>query len=382
MTKKSQYSELGGYVTSPKMFIGRNNNIDENGLMSQKIFGPVKSFRCLCGRLSMSLDRGKTCSFCKVCCDSKELRVTTFGKIKLIFPIIKLNKIKKIKKIFKNSIDSIIDPIFVDSTTSDKKYLAISGSGEEVSIVDSFNTKNRSIYILPLRITGIYSLVLCLKYIINNFLDDIEIAKKIKKLFDDNVISYEIKVIPPEIRPAIVDPKKKNTIRVTPINKHYTSLLQLNKSNNIIKSNIEIDEENWLEMININFREQNNEEIVDFGILEYDKITARYQYYSNLVYESIYDLVSKKEGFIRSLILSRTIEFSARTVIRVDPSIKPYQVKVSRKILFKLWKLHFIYFLTAIKGYEYDYCFENIVPKQYEEVKELFNEFLEWFCSE
>jgi len=370
---------LGGYVTSPKMFIGRNNIIDEDGLMSQRIFGPISSYKCLCGKLSMSLDRGKICPNCGVICESKNLRVKTFGKIKLIFPIIHINKITKLKKIFKNKVEKIIDPIFSDSTRSEKLYLGLTPKGDNIKIIEDFHDKKY--YVIPLRITGIYSFVLCLKYIVNNFKGQISIADEISNLFDDNVISDVMMVLPPEIRPVVSDPKKPTTLRVTPVNKHYTSLLQLNKSFSMIKSNIEIDEENWLKMIDVNFREQLNEEIVELGIIEYDEITSRYQYYSNLVYETVYELISKKKGFIRSLILSKTLEFSARSVIRAEPGIEPYQIKVSKKILYKLWRLHFIHYLTNIKEIDYDVCFEEIVSKDYEDVKNLFDEFLEWFCK-
>ena len=374
---------LGGYVTSYKIFRGKNNQIDEDGLLSQKIFGPINSYKCICGNLCI-MDKGTTCHKCGVFCGSNDLRVKTFGKIKLVFPIIHLNKINNLKKIFKSSnkfLSQIIDPIFSDSNLSSEYYIGITGDGEEVKIVDDLKINKPNFYIVPLRITGIYSFILCLRYLTANFANDVKIVGEIKKLFDNGTISDEIKVLPPEVRPVILDPKKKNTFRVHEVNKHYVSLLRLNKANDIYKSNIVIDEENWLKMVDVNFRKMIKEPIVDLGIMEYDTTTAKYQFYANLVYNCVYEMISKKEGFIRSLILSKTIEFSARTVIRVNPAVKPYQISVSRYILFNLWKLHFIHYLTNVQQFEYDYCLENIVLKEYYEIKDLFDEFLDWFLS-
>ncbi len=369
--------QLGGYVTSPKMFIGKQNTIDEAGLLSQRIFGPVNSFKCSCGKLSLRIDRGKTCETCGVKCDSNNLRVVTFGKIQTVFPVIKLNKLIRFQKIFGTKIKDILDPINSDRNMSLEKYIAITPDGETIQIVSEVH--HASLYILPLRITGIYSLILGIKYLINNFLNDLPIISKLKELFDENVISHEIKVLPPEIRPVIIDQTKTNTVRITKVNKHYTSILQLNKSNQLIQSNIPVDEEYWWGLIDTNFRLQNNEQIIEYGIMEYDRITSRYQYYSDLIYESIFEIISKKEGFIRSLVLSKTIDFSARSVVRSDISVKPYQVKVSKKILFKLWKLHFTYYLCNIEKMDYDRVLEKYMTKEYYEIKDKFNDFLNWF---
>ncbi len=372
-------SMLGGFVTSPKLFIGKNKIIDEDGLLSQRIFGPINDYKCICGKLAYSLDRGNMCPKCKVMCDTNELRVKIFGKIKSVFPIIKSTKKHHILKLIGAKNKVILNPIQSDANLSLKKYLAIDGNGEKVKIVD--NIKEPNYYVVPLRITGIYSFILVLKYLRNNFLNQMPVVDTINEFFEKEYITNEIKVLPPEIRPVIPDPKNPKSFIVSEVNKHYTSLLQLNKANNLYASNIPVDEEYWLGMIDVNFRNQIHDEIVEFTIMDYDVTTSKYQFYVDVIYDTIFDIISKKKGFIRSTILSKTIEFSARTVIVVDPSIEPYQIRVSKKILFKLWKLQFIHYLTNVKKIEYDECFERIVTKKYEEVADIFNEFCDWFCS-
>lgn len=91
-----------------------------------------------------------------------------------------------------------------------------------------------------------------------------------------------------------------------------------------------------------------------------------------------------KVGLIRSSILGKNIEFSARTVIRSDPSLKPYEVKVSKKILKKLWMPYFIHWLTNYRNHDYDYVYENMLlyDDDNNETNDLFNQFLEWFYDE
>jgi DNA-directed RNA polymerase beta' subunit len=76
--------------------------------------------------------------------------------------------------------------------------------------------------------------------------------------------------------------------------------------------------------------------------------------------------------------LGKTIEFSARSVITCDPSLEPYQIGVSRKILYRLWMLYFLHWLIQYKNVDTVWCFENIITKTYDENKALFNKFIDW----
>lgn len=91
-----------------------------------------------------------------------------------------------------------------------------------------------------------------------------------------------------------------------------------------------------------------------------------------------------KEGMIRSSILGKTIEFSARAVVCVDPSLKAYEIRVSKKILRRLWMPYFLHYLTAVKKLDYSYCFDKIMLKEDEngeQISKYFDEFLNWFCD-
>ena len=93
-------NKLGGYVTSPKLFVGKKMEIDEDGLLSESIFGPINPFRCKCGKLNSKVvdNDGEPCPKCGVLCTNTDLRVKTFGKIKLTFPCIKPTKKHHFKK--------------------------------------------------------------------------------------------------------------------------------------------------------------------------------------------------------------------------------------------------------------------------------------------
>ena len=371
----------GGEVTDPKMFT-KNFSYTKDGLLSESIFGPERDFCCTCGKLSSRAEDGKCCDKCGVMCISKDSRLTTFGKITLAFPVIKTTKKKFFKKIVGTQHKHLLDPRKADALAVTSQYLAISSDGKKLKVVSSLTTQN-NYYILPIRITGLYSFILSLKYVANYL--KLEVAQD---LFDKKYIMDIIKVLPPEVRPVVRDPKKPDAIRITEVNKPYTSLIHLNRSNANIKIVKEDQENEWLKTIHMNFKNQFEsgiiEEIVDQMVQEYDRITARYQFYVDKVYSSIFESISGKYGFIRSSILGKTIEFSGRSVITINPSLPPYKIKVSKRILYKLWFPYFLNFLQK-KHSEYNYIdlFDKFVQSSdYEENRVLFNEFLNDFIKQ
>ena len=70
-------------VTSSKIFANNKNEYYEEGLYSQKIFGPVKDYECKCGKLKGIYYKGQRCDECGVLCDSKDLRMKNFASITL-----------------------------------------------------------------------------------------------------------------------------------------------------------------------------------------------------------------------------------------------------------------------------------------------------------
>ena len=368
---------LGGEVTSIKFYTGKYSSIDENGLLSESIFGPLKDFRCKCGRLNTeSIDGGKICDRCGVMCGPSDLRLKTFGKISLVFPVIKSTKKKYFKKIIGQHHKHILDPRKTDALSATSRYLAISYTADEMKVVDSMNFIPNW-FIVPIRITGLYSFILSLRFVAEIL--DLDIAKE---LFEKKYIINVVKVLPPDVRPVVRDPKKKSELRYVEINKHYISLINQNNQNRPIRDVARAKEHDWFEKLKYNLQNYIEDELVDVAIPEYDSATARYQFYVDKIYESVFEGISGKTGLIRGSILGKTIEFSGRSVIVIDPSLEPYKIKVSRKILYKLWFPYFLFYLSKFHNEDYTNLFDNFTQyRDYEDEKELFGKFLEWFCD-
>lgn len=277
---------LGGYVTSPRDFIGKTRKIDEDGLFSEKIFGPVHSYRCACGKYTKTLHMNEVCPNCHVLCASNELRSITFAKIPLIFPIVKLSKREKFLKIVGSRNKKIINPTRADYLSSTTNYIAMKTDKSKIQIVHSLIPKS-GFLVIPFRITGIYSLHLVLR-----FLKEYLNVPSAQEIFDKKYLVNDIKVLPPNLRLITYDAVKRE-IRTPNINKYYTAILRLNKRNIVFSPNLALDEEDWLSQIVVNLKARIfDQDIVIPTVMEYDMYTAKYQYYADLVYRSVYDELS------------------------------------------------------------------------------------------
>lgn len=370
-------------VTSGNIFYRGTKSFDEDGLFSERIFGPVKDFRCKCGKLNSEiLDYNKRCDKCHVLCASNVSRFENHGIIELPFMCIKPTRLKtKLKSVVANVLEykkTLFNPIRADFNSTQSKYLGIHKITQELKIFP--DRTNKDFKYIPLRITGLYSFILCLRYAAFKFN-----LSHVRKLFDEQTIMSYLKIIPPGIRPVTFNRDKNNKVQLSEVNKEYLSILALNKSNSYIFENLVYDEEELFDRINVYFEgdfENSDEEIVENIVIEYDMITSKYQYRIENVYNILFDTISGKEGFIRNNMLGKTIEFSARSVVCCDPSLEPYQIGISKKILYKLWMLYFLHYLITIKNVSAIWCFENITTKDYEENIVLFNEFLDWMYSD
>lgn len=379
------FEPLNGYCKSPAIFIKKTGRPDPDGILSETIFGPLESFKCACGFLkSRTLDINKVCPKCGVLCAENSLRLETFGRIKTVFPFIKTNKKVKLIKLFGKNHKQLLDPVQADANLAIARYIAVKNDKSELMILTDLTTVPNNFIPIPFRITGIYSLIFVLKYIAG-----VMNVPFVAELFLKEYIADEIQVLPPDIRPIFRDPKNPNELRRVEVNDFYISILNSNKRNELLQPTMQSDEATWIDMINESFiNKTNTQEIAESIVLEYDRITAFYQYYVDKIYEWCFSMISGKKGMIRSSILGRILEFSSRQVVCVDPNTKPYEIKMSRQSLYTLWMPYFIRYLTVDKKVmTFDETFVKIASKKYTEIindKEIhgyFLEFLDWFCN-
>ncbi len=326
-------------VTSFKLFTDSFYKIiDQNGLLSEKIFGPVRSYRCACEKLtSKIIHENKTCDVCGVKCISNISRYNTFAKIILPFPVINKLKIKKFYKLVKLKNKHILDPIQNDRNTSINLYLEYNNGN--LNTVDIFNSN-----CIPIVINSLFTLYLALKTIKLKY-NDLEVDKYLDCFYD------ELLVIPPNSRQTIImNEHNSNKLIMSDIDRTYIKIIKIKK---YIEEKLQIDTkliiEQYLSLISEAIDLEITTPIFDDTIIEINDLNSKIQYYCNIIYDLITAKLSGKEGLIRKSYMGISIDFSARAVIVPDASLNSYDIILPKKIFIKLFMPEYFRFLSIVK---------------------------------
>jgi len=283
-------------VTSYKMF--ENGKLSKNGLFSQQIFGPLKSYCCACNR---STYRGRNfksniCPGCGVKITSSSIRRSTFAKIELPFPILNpifyflmgelkqssisvLNNMLEYKHGYYFNKKRLLCPYVDGIDSEEEKLIGLNGALKYISELTKDKQDNIS------------------KFISNNF----------KSASIRNVI-----VIPPGFRPC--NQNSSGVYISDKINKRYSDII---RRSNLIKD-VPMDFNEKEEIHNVNFK-------------NIQKITIE-------LYKYTIDKLSKKNGLVRSNILGKRVDFSGRAVISPDPTLKMDECRIPYFMILEMYK--------------------------------------------
>ncbi len=349
-------------VTSSKIFANNKNEYHEEGLYSQKIFGPVKNYECKCGKLKGKYYAGQRCEDCGVLCDSNDLRMKTFAQINLpsdiwvVFPPLK----HVLHKIFsKRAVDKIMtfDPhvyevhdYFIydlnDATlvnvnnliNEDEIKAKISDQAKEELNIDELEklraefvnkwvseNLNPERYLIDFKIYSIINLKHLFDYLYENHW---EIFEK-KQVGNRDIVKFafvnKIPVTPPDTRPVIKI--AKNRFSVNDITKSYSEILK----------NLE---HKFMDDIYLQIQDETERNIY------LANAAKKFQRSVDDIYKFAQEnQLGDKESILRNSILGKTVEFSGRTVVTCGANVPPYMISIPResaKVLFILEVLNYL----------------------------------------
>lgn len=257
-------------VTSPKILY--RGKFDSNGLFSERIFGCVEDFKCQCGRYVGKEYLNKICESCKVRITNSNVRLTTFAKITIPETTILINPIV-LELLTKCGIkigDIKLDDLIIGKEKAIIKDDKVIKSASEDASYGPIFFKEEIVPILKRKSKAF-----------NTFME----------IYGDKMFINVIPVIPPDTRP-ITTGKTPKQYFVDSINEYYLRIIR--RIDNIKKAPFVPD-----------------------------KAHAAIQEDLNLLFESLLNKFEHKNGFLRSHVLGKRVDFSGRAVIVVDGSNLP-----------------------------------------------------------
>ncbi len=372
---ESILQESRGEVLKPETINYRTHKPERDGLFCERIFGPVKDYECACGKYKRIRYKGIVCDRCGVEVTEKKERRERIGHINLVVPVAHIwyfrslpNKIGYLLGLPSKKLDMII---YYERYVVIQPAGAKNAEGEDLQFMD-FITEEEYLDImdtLPVE---------------NQYLDDSDPNKFIAKMgaeclieilqrIDLNELSYELRhkahnetskqrrtealkrlqvveafrdandrttnkpewmimkvipVIPPELRPLV--PLDGGRFATSDLNDLYRRVII---RNNRLKRLLEIKAPEVI----LRNEKRMLQESVD-SLFDNTRKSSAVKSDSNRPLKSLSDSLKGKQGRFRQNLLGKRVDYSARSVIVVGPTLQLHECGIPKDMAAELYK--------------------------------------------
>ena len=343
-----------GEVTKPETINYRTLNPEKDGLFCEVIFGPTKDWECSCGKYKRMRYKGLVCEKCGVEVTKARVRRERMGHISLAAPVSHIwyskgspNKMSLIIGLSAKELESVLyfARYVVTSSTEDTLKVGQILTEKEYKLHKQLHSTGFEAY---MGAEGILKLLESidlekLRDELENELADANSAQKRKKLVKrlkivrdfissgnrpEWMILTNVPVIPAELRPMVqLDGGRFAT---SDLNDLYRRVIN---RNNRLKKLIEIKSPEIIVKNEKRMLQEAVDALIDNG-RRGKPVVAQ----NNRELKSLSDMLKGKQGRFRQNLLGKRVDYSARSVIVVGPSLKMNQCGIPKKMALELYK--------------------------------------------
>nr|ALP86061.1 RNA polymerase beta' subunit [Phacus orbicularis] len=331
--------KLIGKIKKPETIDYKTLKPINNGLFCEIIFGPIKNNECSCKLYKKIRLNSKEKT---IICPNCQVQITT-------------NKIRRYRMGFINLESIVTHPWYLQNTPSYISNIILNKNYNDLNKLNSFkyyiNRKVKNNY--TLKYSGAEAIKILLRKIktinikkLNQTILKIKRnqtnLKRLKVLnffsetntkLDWMIIKY-LPVLPPDLRPILK--MKDNNIITSDLNYIY---------NKIINSNNKLE---LFKLMKVDNKIYNKEKILLKNAIEtLINSNKNNKYFKNI--KSISKIIKGKHGRIRENLLGKTVDYSARAVITIEPSLKLNECGIPLKILTEIFQSFLIKKLLKYK---------------------------------
>ncbi len=361
-----------GEVLKPETINYRTYKPERDGLFCERIFGPVKDYECHCGKYKRIRYKGIVCDRCGVEVTEKKVRRERMGHINLVVPVAHIwyfrslpNKIGYLLGLPTKKLDLIIyyeryvviqpglkeaDGIAKMDFLSEEEYLDILDTlPKENQYLDD---KDPNKFIAKMGAEALVDLLSRLdldqqSYDLrhqaatetsqqrkNEALKRLQVVESFRSANDhienrpEWMIVKIVPVIPPELRPLV--PLEGGRFATSDLNDLYRRVII---RNNRLKRLIEIKAPEVI----LRNEKRMLQEAVDSLFDNSRKVNA-VKTEGNRALKSLSDILKGKQGRFRQNLLGKRVDYSARSVIVVGPSLKLHECGLPKDMAAELYK--------------------------------------------
>ena len=367
--------ESSGEVLKPETINYRTYKPERDGLFCERIFGPVKDYECHCGKYKRIRYRGIVCDRCGVEVTEKKVRRERMGHINLVVPVAHIwyfrslpNKIgyllglptKKLDMIIYYERYVVVQPgAAVDNEGNPLEYLQYLTEEEYLDALERLPRENQYLedkdpnkFVAKMGAEALEDLLsrldldelsYSLRHKANTETSQQRKTEALKRLAvveafrDANtrienkpewMIMKVVPVIPPELRPLV--PLDGGRFATSDLNDLYRRVII---RNNRLKRLIEIKAPEVI----LRNEKRMLQESVD-SLLDNTRKASAVKTESNRALKSLSDSLKGKQGRFRQNLLGKRVDYSARSVIVVGPTLQLSECGIPKNMAAELYK--------------------------------------------
>jgi DNA-directed RNA polymerase subunit beta' len=344
-----------GEVKKPETINYRTYRPEKDGLFCERIFGPEKDWECACGKYRGMKYKGMICDRCGVKVTHSRVRRKRMGHIELAAPVVHIwffkampSRLGTLLDMKTTSLEKVIyfqDYVVVDKGQTDLEPQQLLTEDEFRAARDQYGDGSFKADMgaeAVRQLLGALDLVK-LSHDLRKELfetnskqrkkDLISRLKLVESIRDsDNrpewMVLDVIPVIPPDLRPLVL--LDSGNFATSDLNDLYRRIIN---RNNRLRKLVDL---NAPEVI-IRNEKRMLQQAVD-ALFDNNRCKRPVLGSSNRPLKSLTDMIKGKQGRFRENLLGKRVDYSARSVIVVGPTLKLHQCGLPKKIALELYQ--------------------------------------------
>ncbi len=343
-----------GEVRKPETINYRTYRAEKDGLFCERIFGPERDWECACGKYKGTKFKGIICDRCGVKVTHSRVRRKRMGHINLAAPIVHIWFFKAMPSRLANLMDMktadlekvvyFQDYVVTDAGDTPLKVKELLTEEEYRRALDTYG----STFTAEMGAEAVRTLLrnLDLHQETIKLRDELEktgsqqkikdLSKRLKiveslRQSDNNpewMIQDVIPVIPPDLRPLVL--LESGNFATSDLNDLYRRIIN---RNNRLKKLVDLNAPEVIIRNEKRMLQQAVDALFDNGRCRRPVLGS-----SNRPLKSLTDMIKGKQGRFRENLLGKRVDYSARSVIVVGPTLHLHQCGMPKKIALELYQ--------------------------------------------
>ncbi len=344
-----------GEVKKPETINYRTFRPEKDGLMCEKIFGPEKDWECSCGKYRGMKYKGMICDRCGVKVTHSRVRRKRMGHIELAAPVVHIwffkampSRLGALLDMKTSSLEKVI--YFQDYVVLDPKDTPLKKQQllTEEEFREARTTYGEGAFDAEMGAEAVRKLLLGLDLVTlskelreelvttnskqkkKDLVNRLKIVEAIRDSENkpEWMVLDVIPVIPPDLRPLVM--LDSGNFATSDLNDLYRRIIN---RNNRLKKLVDLNAPEVIIRNEKRMLQQSVDALFDNNRCKRPVLAS-----SNRPLKSLTDMIKGKQGRFRENLLGKRVDYSARSVIVVGPTLRLHQCGLPKKIALELYQ--------------------------------------------